>query len=528
MKRLFSFLLFVSLLAIAVGSLQTWKNRRYGRNSGWASPLLKLVHPDNAPHYPEKYTFASGPSIDLKDVNVLAAMSRERIGLARAVVPSVVSIVTSRNVESPEFQRDPFYQFFHGKQAERRGQIASQLGSGAIVSKEGHIVTNNHVIEGMDQIAVKLSDGRELTARLIGTDTDTDVAVLKVDTDNITPIHFGDSASVEVGETVMAVGNPYGYEESVTQGIISAKGRRGTDNVSDLFQIDAAINPGNSGGPLVNVRGELIGINEAIFSRSGSWQGVGFAIPSSTVQRVVDGILKTGRVIHGYLGIERALTEGPGVLVNSVVTGSPADKAAILPGDVIQKFNHQPVNDFDDLRREVAEVNVDSTVPVEVIRAGKTLAVNARIAEKPASASLAQVPHSPAGLPPGHPALGGGNGSFTLPPGHPPIGPGGVTPGATSPADLLDAVKVREVTTEDVKKLNLPANTAGVQVTSVDADSAAADRLLPGDVIETVNQENVGSLLNYAKLMRAAPADQPLVMSVVRNRSRTLVVISPE
>ena len=526
MKRFLTFLLFVSLLAIAVGSLQTWKDRRYGRNSGWTNPFLRLVRPDNDQRHPEKYTFAAGPSIDLKDVNVLAAMSRERILLAKAVVPSVVSIVTSRNVESPEYQRDPFYQFFHGKQVPSHGRIASQLGSGAIVSQEGHIVTNNHVIEGMDQIAVKLSDGRELTARLIGTDTDTDVAVLKIDTNNITPIHFGDSDNVEVGETVMAVGNPYGYEESVTQGIISAKGRRG-DNVSDLFQIDAAINPGNSGGPLVNVRGELIGLNEAIFSRSGSWQGVGFAIPSSTVQRVVDGILKTGRVIHGYLGIERAMTEGPGVLVNSVVAGSPADKAAILPGDVIQKFNHKPVNDFEDLRREVAEVNVDSTVPVEVIRGGKVVAVNARIAEKPAQTQLSQVPHSPAGLPPGGPSLGSG-GNFALPPGHPSIGPGGVMPGLTSPADLLEAVKVREITGEDVRKLNLPTGTAGIKVMSVAADSAAADKLQPGDVIETVNQENVGNLVNYAKLMRAAPADQPLVMSIIRSRSRTLVVISRE
>ena len=338
MKRFFNFLLFVSLLAIAVGSLQTWKDRRYGRNSGWANPFLKLIGSAGGQRQPEKYTLATGPSIDLKDVNVLAAMSRERVTLARAVVPSVVSIVTSRTVEQPDYQREPFYQFFHGKQMQGHTRTATQLGSGAIVSKEGHIVTNNHVIEGMDEIAVKLSDGRERTARLIGTDTDTDVAVLKIDADHLVPLPFGDSDQVEVGETVMAVGNPYGWEESVTQGIISAKGRRGSENVSDLFQIDAAINPGNSGGPLVNVRGELIGLNEAIFSRSGGWQGVGFAIPSGAVRRVVDGILKTGRVIHSYLGVRGAMLEGP-VLVDSVEHGSPADRASIQPGDVIQKFN---------------------------------------------------------------------------------------------------------------------------------------------------------------------------------------------
>ena len=524
MKRFFNFLLFVSLLAIAVGSLQTWKDRRYGRNVGWTNPLLKLIHPDNAPRRPEKFTLAAGPSIDLKDVNVLAAMSRQRITLARAVVPSVVSIVTSRSVAESDYR----YQFFHGRSHGGQPRTATQLGSGAIVSKEGHIVTNNHVIEGMDEIAVKLSDGRERTARLIGTDLSTDVAVLKIDADNLAPLPFGDSDQVEVGETVMAVGNPYGWEESVTQGIISAKGRRGSENISDLFQIDAAITPGHSGGPLVNVRGELIGLNEAIYSRSGGWQGVGFAIPSATVSRVVDGILKTGRVIHSYLGIRGAVKDGP-VLVASVMDGSPAAKAAIQPGDVIQKFNHKTINAFDDLQRDVAEVGVDSTVPVELLRNGKPLSVNARIAElPPQQAQLAQAQRVPPGLPPGHPPLDSPEDEPSLPPGHPPIGPQGGGLGSTSPADLLDAVKVREVTPEDARRLNLPANTVGVQVTSVASDSAAADKLKPGDVIETVNQEGVGNLGNYARLMRAAPADQPLLMSVVRDRTRTLVVISPE
>ena len=519
MKRFFNFLLFVALLAIAVGSLQIWKARRAGLDASWSNPLLSLLHPERSVHHPEKYTLAAGPRIDLKDVDVLAALSRQRTLIARAVVPSVVSIVTSKKVEVSDFQNDPYLQFLHRNLRQGKGtQTASQLGSGAIVSKEGHIVTNNHVITGMDEIAVKLSDGRERNAVLIGTDPDTDVAVLKIDADNLTPLPFGDSEVVEVGETVMAVGNPYGWEESVTQGIISAKGRRGSDNVSDLFQIDAAINPGNSGGPLVNVRGELIGLNEAIYSRSGGWQGVGFAIPSGTVRRVVDGILKTGRVIHGFLGIQSAPTEGAGVLVNSVVAGSPADKAAILPGDVIQKFNHREVNDFEDLRRSVAEVDVDSTVPVELLRDGKPLAVNARIAEKlPTGVQLAQAPHFPSGLPSG------------LPPGHPPIGPQNGGDLSAPPLEgLLGAVIVRELVPGEVHKLNLPDSAKGVMVTQVDPDGPAADKLRPGDVIEMINQEPVTNLKDYGKLLRNLPSDERAMLSIIRDRARTLVVIPPE
>ena len=528
MKRFFNFLLFVALLALAVGSLQLWKDRRSGRRR-WENPFAELFGSRSAEHRtPEKYTLAAGPRVDLKDVDVLAAMSRQRVVLARAVVPSVVSIVTSKTVDVPDYQQDPVYQLFHHRAPAGRGggsRVANQLGSGAIISPEGHIVTNNHVIDGMDQIAVKLSDGREREARLVGTDKDTDIAVLKIDADSLMALPFGDSELVEVGETVMAVGNPYGWEESVTQGIISAKGRRGSENVSDLFQIDAAINPGNSGGPLINVRGELIGINEMIYSRTGGWQGVGFAIPAGTVRRVVDGILKSGRVIHGYLGIERALIEGSGVLVNSVRSGSPAEKAAIQPGDVIEKFNGKPVNDFDDLKRSIAEVNVDSTVPVQLLRGGKTLSVNAKIAEKPPEdVQLSQVPPVPPGsrvpgLPPGHPPINGGSGRALVPP------PGSLVRPNTG---LLSPVVVRELSGGDVAALKMPENARGVLVASVRPETPAAEALQPGDVIETINQEPVANAADYARLLRSLPADQMIVLSIIRERSRTVVTLSPE
>ena len=500
MKRFFNFLVFVALLCIAVGSLQLWKERREGFSGRLTSRLQTLFDPEPGHRHPEKYTLADGPRIDLKDVNVLAAMSRQRIALAQTVVPSVVSIITSRTVQIPDYENDPFYQFFQRNQRQNRDRTQNQLGSGAIVSREGHIVTNNHVIEGMDEIEVKLSDGRTRAARLIGTDPDTDIAVLKIDANDLVPLPFGNSDAVEVGETVMAVGNPYGLEESVTQGIISAKNRPGNDNGSDLFQIDAAINPGNSGGPLVNVRGELIGVNEAIFSRSGGWQGVGFAIPSAAVRRTMDGILRTGRIIHGYLGIQRALTEGPGVLVDNVVTGSPADKAAIHPGDTIRKFNGRAVNDFDDLRRSVAEVDVDATVPVELLRDGKPVSVQARIAERPpAQPKLSQAPR--------------------LPPGHPPIGPQG--------GGALGGVLVREIAPQDLRTLDLPQNTRGVAILRVEPDSDAANKLQPGDIIRAVNQEPVVSIADYGRKLRALPPGDPVEVSIIRDRAPVQVMINP-
>ena len=525
MKRFLSFLLFVLLLAIAVASLQLWKEHGdggYTLRRAWDH----LLHGRDLEHHrPEKYTVASGPRINVGDVDVLAAMSRQRILLAKAVVPSVVSITTSKRVPLSSFGNDPWLQMFHRGLPHGGSTTQKSLGSGAIVSKEGHIVTNNHVIDQMDEIEVRLSDGRLLRATLIGADTLTDIAILKIDADGLQPLPFGDSEAVEVGETVMAVGNPYGLDESVTQGIISAKGRRGSENISDLFQTDAAINPGNSGGPLVNVRGELIGINEAIISDSGGWLGVGFAIPAATVRTTMDTILRTGRAIHGYLGIlqsanqdafrPREIGERKGVLVDSVTAGSPAEKADIQPGDIIQKFNHQAVNDFQDLRRSVAEVDVDATVPIELLRNGKKLSVNALIAERPPpGAPLSQVP------PLQSPAL-------PLAPALPPrLRNPGTRPAPAGDADSLNGVQVIDLIPGIVRSMNLPRDIQGVIVRRVEPGTPAAAKLQPGDVIEQINQQAVASVADFGKLVRALPEGTPVVLSIVRERSRTLVVLT--
>ena len=520
MKRFFSFLLFILLLFIAVTSLQLWKaNDERGYTFRRAvSKLFSRRQPTR--HHPEKYTVASGPRVNVADVDLLAAISRQRVLLAKAVVPSVVSITTSKTVPLPNFGSDPWVQLFH-RGLHLGGAMQKSLGSGAIVSKEGHIVTNNHVIEGMDQIEVKLSDGRVRRAVLIGTDTATDVAVLKIDANSLQPLPFGDSEAVEVGETVMAVGNPYGLEETVTEGIISAKGRRGSENVSDLFQIDAMINPGNSGGPLVDVRGELIGINEAIISESGTWQGVGFAIPAATVRSTMEAILKTGRAIHGYLGViqqpasedalrQHGLDNQKGVLVDRVAAGSPAEKADIQPGDFIQTFNHKPVEDFEDLRHSVAAADVDSTVPIELLRNGTRLSVNALIAERPPpGAQLSQAPQFQ--LPVLPPRLRSNHGQAET----------------IEDGESLHGVQVTELTPAIAQSLDLPRGEQGVIVRQVEPGSPAAEKLQPGDIIEQVNQQPVPSVPEFGKRMRALPESLPFVLSVMRERTRMLVALSP-
>ncbi len=516
MRRFFRFLLLLLLLALVVGLVQVWSDRREGAFHGWRLTVRDLLDPDRSHRRPEKYTVATGPRIDLKDVNVLAAMSQQRVLLARAVVPSVVSIITSRTVTLPSDHGDPFSFLHRGK---GRGGAATQrqLGSGAIVSKEGHIVTNNHVIDGMEDIQVELSDGRRKPARLIGTDPDTDIAVLKIDAGELQAIPFGDSEGVEVGESVVAVGNPFGLEESVTQGIISAKGRRGSDALFDLLQTDAQINPGNSGGPLINVRGELIGINDAIATETDHFQGVGFAIPAATVRRTMDGILRLGRVIHGYLGIqqrpldaetasEKGVGGEAGVVVDSIVPGSPADKAALKPGDVIQKFNHRTVKNFDDLRHGVSDVEVDATVPVEIVRDGKPLSINARIAERPPpEARFAQGPQLP-------------NNPGTLPRG------GGILPPASG-SDALRAVRMRDLAPAELTKLGVPDVKRGVLVLGVGEGMPAADQLQAGDVIEEVNEHPVGTVAEISEHVRQLPEGHPVVLSIIRERGRQSVVL---
>src|ERR1043166_5529565 len=290
MKNFAKFLLFVLLVSAAISFLYDYRLKHGMRAVGGRTT--------------EKYTLAPEANIDPKQVASLEALNEERRALVKSVVPSVVAIKTSKTVGIRRYGGNPF-DFFFGNQGQLsrprdEALVQNSLGSGVVVTNEGHIITNNHVVDQVDQIEVQLSDGRTKKARLIGADAQIDLAVLKIDNPDVKPLKLADSDTVQVGDFVVAIGNPFGFEETVTDGIISSKGRPNRADVfSDLLQTNAAINPGNSGGPLINLRGEVVGINTAIISASGSSSGVGFAIPSNTVRTALESLLKQGRIIRG-------------------------------------------------------------------------------------------------------------------------------------------------------------------------------------------------------------------------------------
>src|SRR5215467_7925333 len=340
MKNFAKFLLFVLLVSAGISLLYDYRLKHGGLNL----PSVRK---------PEKYTLASSSSVDPKEVPSLEALNQERRALVKSVIPSVVAVKTSKKIGiRREYGRDPF-DFFFGSQRRSRNprdeaMVQNSLGSGVIVTNEGHIITNTHVVDQVDEIEVQLSDGRTKKARLVGADEQLDLAVLKIDSPGVKPLVLADSDTVQPGDSVLAIGNPFGLQETVTDGIISWKGQpNSTDLRGDLLQTNAAINPGNSGGPLINVRGEVVGINEQILSSSGGSQGIGFAIPSNTVRTALESVLKHGRIIRGYLGIQGgqqgATDNQEGVLVEQVIPESPAAEAHLQPGDIIRRFNGHDV-----------------------------------------------------------------------------------------------------------------------------------------------------------------------------------------
>jgi len=303
---------------------------------------------------------------------------------ARIAAPTVVSINTSKAVRHPR-SNDPWFQFFFGDQGTR---IQPGLGSGVIVSTDGYILTNNHVVEGADAIEVTLTDSRSVAARVIGTDPETDLAVLYIELDNLPVIALGDSDALQVGDQVLAIGNPFGVGQTVTSGIVSALGRSqlGINTFENFIQTDAAINPGNSGGALVDIHGNLMGINTAIYSRTGGNMGIGFAIPISTAKLVLEGIVNEGRVTRGWIGVEPndlspelAQTFGvrvtQGVLITGVLQGGPAALAGIRPGDVIVQVAGQPTHNVAQLLTAVAALRPGNAAPFAVQRGAELLEI---------------------------------------------------------------------------------------------------------------------------------------------------------
>ncbi len=381
MKNLIKFICFVLLVSAGISALYDYRMKTGG---------LRFLAATS-----EKYSLATTASVDPKDVSALENFNRERRALVGSIIPSVVSIKTSKKVPvRRQYQLDPS-DFFNRNPRQFRNpneeaMVQNSLGSGVVVTAEGHIITNNHVVDQVDEIEVQLSDGKTKKAKLIGADSVVDLAVLKIDEPGLKPLKFGDSDAVQAGDFVVAIGNPFGFEETVTDGIISSKGRPNrVDGFGDYLQTNAAINPGNSGGPLVNLRGEIIGINTAIISRSGGSQGIGFAIPSNSVKTALESLLKNGRIIRGYLGIQarptqQGVTETDGVVIDDVYPNTPASDAKLQRDDVIKKFNGHTVRNITELRSLVAQVELNKKVEMEVVRGGNTMKITAEIKEQPA------------------------------------------------------------------------------------------------------------------------------------------------
>ncbi len=508
MKNLLKFVVFVAVLSIAISALYDYQLKRGG---------LSILQ-----RQPEKYTLATENVVDSRSVASLETLNRERRALVNGVVPSVVAVRTSKTVKRRNNSLDPFPFFFRNSRQFRSPNeeaiVQRSLGSGVIVTNEGHIITNNHVVDQVDEIEVQLSDGQTRKARLIGADSVVDLAVLKIDDPHVRPLKLADSDTVQTGDFVLAIGNPFGFEETVTDGIISSKGRpnRG-DAFGDLLQTNAAINPGNSGGPLINLRGEVVGINTAIISPNGGGSlGIGFAIPSNTVRTALESLLKEGRILHGYLGIQGRISRDPqatpddGVVVDDVVPGSPASDAHLQRGDVIRKFNGHEVKNFLQLRTYVSQVEVNKTVDLEIERDGKPVKVSATIREQPADYQTTQtLPRQPRGPQPGD--------QDENTPSQPPAG------GQTS---ALAGISVGELTPELAQQMDLPNGVKGVIVSQIDPTVTSTD-LQKGDVIEEVNQQPIATVADFRKATSKLDPAQPQVLSVCRHRTRSFVVVRP-
>ncbi|AOR68185.1 2-alkenal reductase [Burkholderia stabilis] len=319
---------------------------------------------------------------------------------AQKAMPAVVNVFSSKDGSLPPDPRakDPLFRYFFGDRNARKQQDepAANLGSGVIVSPEGYILTNQHVVDGADQIEVALADGRTATAKVIGSDPETDLAVLKINMTNLPTITLGRSDQSRVGDVVLAIGNPFGVGQTVTMGIISALGRNhlGINTFENFIQTDAPINPGNSGGALVDVNGNLLGINTAIYSRSGGSLGIGFAIPVSTARTVLESIITSGSVTRGWIGVEPqdvtpeiaesfGLQQKSGAIVAGVLQGGPADKAGIKPGDILVTVNGEEITDTTKLLNVVAQIKPGTPTKVHVVRKGKEFDVNVVIGKRP-------------------------------------------------------------------------------------------------------------------------------------------------
>jgi serine protease Do len=451
-------------------------------------------------------------TLDERPVNRGQAGRASFAPVIKQVSPGVVKIVTTTKVQRMGFSggeemNDLLRRFFgdqsSGRTPRREFGMPRQegVGSGVIATKDGYILTNNHVVDGADEVKVTLQDGREFTAKVVGRDPKTDVAVLKIDAKDLPTVPMADSDKIEIGDVVLAIGNPFGIGQTVTTGIVSAKGRANMGlDYEDFIQTDAAINPGNSGGALVDADGRLVGINTAILSRSGGNQGIGFAVPTNLARDVMQSLIKDGHVTRGYLGItiqdvtpalakEFKLKEKSGALVSDVTPRSPAEKAGLKSGDLLVEFNGKPVADSRHLKLEVARTHPGQTVPVKILRDGASKTIEVAVKTLPGTEQLAKAEKS-------------GEDTGTL--------------NGVGVANLDDRTR---------QQFDVPKNVTGAVITEVKPDSAAAEAgLKPGDVIQEINRKHVPDAATAVQLTENA-SDKTTLLRIWRDGGSRFVVV---
>jgi len=446
----------------------------------------------------------------------LQAISRTFVDIAEQITPAVVGVSTSRVVGgasggAPPFFTDPYFRWFFGEKTPDFGPRDHEeegLGSGVLVSQDGLILTNAHVVDAADHIRVTLVDRRSFKATVVGVDKKTDLAVLRIDGEHLPWVPFGDSTALRVGEVVLAVGNPFGLSQTVTMGIVSGVGRQGVGitDYEDFIQTDAAINPGNSGGAMVNTRGELVGINTAIFTQSGGYEGIGFAIPANLARGVMGSLVKKGRVVRGWLGVsiqemtpelaaQFGLASPRGALVTDVVKGSPADKAGLKRGDVILTLNEREIHKLTQLRLLVAATEVGSEVELTYQRDGQ---------RKRARVAVGELPEEAAAVPEAPEVTGSGL------------------------DNVLGGIKVGAIDRESARRFQIDPATRGVLVQDVVPGSAASrSGLIPGDVIVEINRKDVAGLVDFNRIAREIKPGQRVLVLISRQGQTLFVGIEP-
>ena len=454
-------------------------------------------------------THAQSAAISKDSIDLLTRTGKAMAEVTSAVKPAIVNISTTRTVKisggTNPFLDDPFFKRFFGDnfggKKHPKEQKSSGLGSGVIVSSDGYIITNYHVVKDADEIKVLMSDKKEYDGKVIGSDPKTELSMVKIEATGLPTVSWGNSDLLQVGEVVLAVGNPYGLNQTVTMGIVSALGRAnvGIADYEDFIQTDAAINPGNSGGALVNVKGELVGINTAIYSTSGGYQGIGFAIPSNMVKSVMNSLIKTGKVVRGWLGVsiqkitpdlakQFNLKDEIGALVGDVVEKSPAEKAGLKRGDVIIEYDGKKIEEPYILRNMVANTSPGEEHQVKVLRDDKTLTVQVKIGDLPVDAQEEIV-----------------SGEYE---------------------NVMKGITVQDMTPEISQKLKIPERIKGVIVSDIAEDSVAAGVLAQGDAIQEINRKKVGDTKNYQEIVSKIKKDEDVLLLVYRRGTSLFVTLS--